>query len=46
MDMSETLFVAFFCMATVFALLGGLYALVRLFSGLIKRIETNSANNE
>ena len=35
----ESLFISFFCMSVVFALLGGLYVLTSLFTDVIRFIE-------
>lgn len=38
-DMAEIIFAALFCFSMVFALLGALYALIKLSTGAIKYIE-------
>jgi Na+-transporting methylmalonyl-CoA/oxaloacetate decarboxylase gamma subunit len=39
MSLSDSLLTALFCMAVVFAVLGILWAIIRLFSSLIRAIE-------
>ena len=39
MSMLEIFSVAFFCMSVVFAVLGSLYILLRVFAGVVKLIE-------
>jgi len=44
MDIAEILFTALFCFSMVFALLGGLYLLMRVFADIIRFIETQTKN--
>ena len=43
MGIPESLFISFFCMSVVFALLGGLYVLTILSTDAIRYIEKNKA---
>jgi Na+-transporting methylmalonyl-CoA/oxaloacetate decarboxylase gamma subunit len=44
MSLSASILVAFFCMAVVFTVLCVLWALIRLFSSLIRFIEKSKEN--
>ena len=44
MNIADTLLTALFCFSMVFALLGGLYILMKVFSDVVKFIETQTKN--
>jgi Na+-transporting methylmalonyl-CoA/oxaloacetate decarboxylase gamma subunit len=45
MSLSESILIALFCMAVVFAVLGVLWAIIRVFSTIIMSIEKKRGAN-
>ncbi len=45
MSFTESILIALFCMAVVFAVLGALWAIIRLFSAVIMAIEKRKDKN-